>query len=41
MIDKVKNPWKMKKGVIVVDIETNWVVHWSGRGKEIEFLYAL
>ena len=33
MIDEVKNPWRMRKGVIVVDIETNWVDDWTEEGK--------
>lgn len=33
MIDKVKNPWSLRKGVIVFDIETNWVDDWSEPGK--------
>jgi len=33
MIDEVKNPWNMKKGVIVVDIETNWADDWTEQGK--------
>ena len=33
MIDEIKNPWRMRKGVIVVDIETNWINDWSEQGK--------
>jgi len=33
MIDEVKNPWRMRKGVVVVDIETNWADDWSEQGK--------
>lgn len=33
MIDKIKNPWSRKEGVVVFDIETNWVDDWSEQGK--------
>ncbi len=33
MNDEVKNPWQIRKGVVVVDIETNWADDWSEQGK--------
>ena len=33
MIDKVKNTWFVKKGVIVIDVETNWIDDWTEQGK--------
>lgn len=33
MIDEVKNPWRLRKGIVVVDIETNWVDDWTEQGK--------
>jgi len=33
MIDEVKNPWNMRKGVVILDIETNQADDWSEQGK--------
>jgi hypothetical protein len=32
-IDKVQNPWRVKKDIVVLDIETDWLYDWSEQGK--------
>ena len=34
MIDEIKNPWHMRKGVVVFDIETDWGNDFSEEGKK-------
>lgn len=32
-VDKVRNPWRKRKAVVVIDIETDWSDDWSTQGK--------